>query len=147
MDHTCTPSSQQLPPTAPPSLEQLWYLYSHIMKYCPGEVRDEVCPQPLTPLSSGAAPSSAAGSSSACPVHKISPQQSGHVFVASVRRLDTIPAPVGSTFPRQGLPSPIIVISHCTSLFYLSSPRSHTRNTTFCSKPIIITSLAHVHTF
>ena len=59
-DHTWSPSSDVLPPILPPlglSLERQWYLYSHIRQYCPEEVQDKVCPQPLTPLSSSAVPS------------------------------------------------------------------------------------------
>ena len=55
MDSTWAPSSQQLPAIIPPlglSLEQQWYLYNHIREYCPEEVRDDVCPEPATPLSS-----------------------------------------------------------------------------------------------
>lgn len=55
MDTTWTPSPQQLPPVVPRSglsLERQWYLHNHIREYCPEEVRDEVCPRPLAPLSS-----------------------------------------------------------------------------------------------
>ena len=47
IDHTWSPSSEQLPPTVPPSglsIEQQWYLYSQIRQYCTEEVQDEVCP-------------------------------------------------------------------------------------------------------
>ena len=67
MDRTWTPSSQQLPPVVPRaglSLERQWYLHSHIRQYCPDEVQDEVCPQPLTSLSSTTPSSSAAANSS-----------------------------------------------------------------------------------
>ena len=60
MDPTWTPSSQQLPLVVSPSglsLEQQWYLHSQIREYCPDAVRDKICPQPLTPLSSITTPS------------------------------------------------------------------------------------------
>ena len=56
IDRTWTPSITQLPTVVPPSglpLERQWYLYSHIREYCSDEVKDEVCPRPVTPLSSG----------------------------------------------------------------------------------------------
>ena len=55
IDHSWAPSAEDLPPVVPPSglsPERQWYLYSHIRAYCPLEVQDQVCPQPLTPLSS-----------------------------------------------------------------------------------------------
>ena len=67
MDRTWTTSPQQLPSVIPPSglsLERQWYLYSHIRDYCLQEVRNEVCPHPLTPLSSATASSSMATTSS-----------------------------------------------------------------------------------
>ena len=68
MDPTWAPSSQQLPLVVAPSglsLERQWYLHSQIREYCPDEVRDEVCPQPLTPLSSTTTPSTIVSSSTA----------------------------------------------------------------------------------
>ena len=49
IDHTWSPSSNQLLPTlSPPCLsdEQQWYLYSHIQQFCPEEVQDKIYPQP-----------------------------------------------------------------------------------------------------
>ena len=68
IDHTWSPSAQQLLAVVPPSglsLERQWYLYSQIREYCPAEVQDEVCPRPLTPLSSAVASSSTVGTSTA----------------------------------------------------------------------------------
>ena len=56
-DSTWKPSQHTLPPVVQPSglsLERQWYLHNHIAEYCPEEVRDVVCPRPLTPLSSAA---------------------------------------------------------------------------------------------
>ena len=63
IDNTWKPSPDNLPPVVQPSglsLERQWYLHNHIAEYCPEEVRDVVCPRPVTPLSS-ATPSTAAG--------------------------------------------------------------------------------------
>ena len=68
-DSTWKPSPHVLPPVVQPSdlsLERQWYLHTHIAEYCPEEVRDVVCPRPLTPLSSATTepvPSTSAGSS------------------------------------------------------------------------------------
>ena len=54
IDHTWAPTRDNLPPVVVPSglsLERQWYLHNQITEYCPPEVRDIVCPQPLTPLS------------------------------------------------------------------------------------------------
>ena len=62
-DHSWAPSANDLPPVVPPSglsPERQWYLYNSIRDYCPLEVQDQVCPRPLTPLSSSTpAPASA----------------------------------------------------------------------------------------
>ena len=53
VDHTWTPLATDLPELIPPaglSLERQWYLHNTIAEYCEEEVRDRVCPKPLTPL-------------------------------------------------------------------------------------------------
>ena len=54
IDNTWKPSPDILPSAIQPTglpLERQWYLHNQIAEYCPEEVRDVVCPRPLTPLS------------------------------------------------------------------------------------------------
>ena len=54
IDHTWTPTPDNLPPVVLSfglSLVRQWYLHSQFAEYCPDNVRDIVCPWPLTPLS------------------------------------------------------------------------------------------------
>ena len=166
MDHTWTPSSQQLPQVIPPSglsLERQWYLHSQIREYCPDEVRDEVCPQPLAPLSS-TIPSTNASSSTAARSSLNTAQSTSLGGIQDHPPPPTKRARICSKCRIAGHNARTCEIAHHCYLplyFSLSShPHClylcllHTQFATFyeryrCSKLLIlkITPLAYVHTF
>ena len=91
INHTWSPTRDNLPPVVVPSglsLDRQWYLYNQIGQYCPDNVRDVVCPRPLTPLSctTSTASTSTTGASTSTAEHEnvlLAPAGNSHQSTAT----------------------------------------------------------------